>query len=164
MTTNMRLTIMCGAFALAMAACDQPPEEEAPPATEAPPSSEAPPATEAPPAKDAPAAVDKVQQAFSRNCLQIGWTTTNGRYIHGYGSVSCPGAATLYIKKKTQAGPFNWWSDVASVVIPGPGRNYYVTYDCKGTGRHTFNAQIRSWNDEQWPIEKSSNEVTVSCP
>jgi hypothetical protein len=96
------------------------------------------------------------------SCLQIGVTSRVGNDVVGYGSVSCPGTiANLSILQRTWDG----WPGytLATVVVPGPGQDYYVWWHCENNGTQTYRTRIWGYNGENNYVYKDSNEIRFYC-
>lgn len=90
--------------------------------------------------------------------IHIGVTTASGNIIQGYGSqAGCPAGTQSYVQ--LQRHRWNGWEPLNTVMITGSGYNGYVTYNCAGTGTHTFRTKHMTNNLSP----KFSNEIRVSC-
>jgi hypothetical protein len=107
-------------------------------------------------------AESEASSEISNACLQIGLTSvSSGRYLHGYGSVSCANnSANITIRRQ------RFFSDdeLVTSFVPGLAGDVHITYDCIGTGTHTFYTRIWATALGGGYAYKDSNFVTVTCP
>lgn len=90
--------------------------------------------------------------------IHIGVTTASGPVVQGYGSqAGCPAGTQSYVQ--IQRHRWNGWEPVATSMVVGPGHNVYVSYNCSGTGTHTF----RTKHMLNGYATKYSNEIRKSC-
>jgi hypothetical protein len=99
----------------------------------------------------------------ARSCqIHIGPTYRSGNSIFGYGSqAGCgsTGTSNLIIQRLRWFG----WEDLATRTVQGSGHDVYVSYDCSGTGTHTFRTIHGTINLNASPRLKVSNEIRVNC-
>ncbi len=90
--------------------------------------------------------------------LHIGVTTSSSRIIQGYGSqAGCASDTKSYVQ--IERSRWNGWEPMATSMIVGPGHNVYVSYNCSGTGTHTF----RTKHMLNGYASRYSNEIRVNC-
>lgn len=90
--------------------------------------------------------------------LHIGTTSASGNIIQGYGSqAGCASDTKSYVQIERE----RWygWEPMATSMITGPGYNVYVSYNCSGTGTHTF----RTKHMLNGYSPRYSNTVRKSC-
>jgi hypothetical protein len=92
------------------------------------------------------------------NChVEIGRTSKVGESIEGYGSQSgnCGQFPTFLMIQRTR---WYGWQTVKEVAVPHEGPDFYVRYNCNGTGTYTYRTLHAGPNGN-----KVSNKIRVTC-
>lgn len=110
-------------------------------------------------AQTAPAAKAQVVTPDSGCSPNIGLTTRSGNTIWGYGNLgSCNGTVDIYIQRSR----WNGWQDMNHGIIHLHS-DQHISYNCAGTGTHTFRT-IEVWVDSSGNTQvKASNSIKESC-
>jgi hypothetical protein len=106
---------------------------------------------------------DQVEIQELATCeLHIGLTTRSGDIIRGYGSqANCGSSGRSYLT--IQRSRWYGWEDLATATVIGSGHDVYVTYNCAGTGTHTFRTIHTGSTIGGTPLFKESNRITATC-
>ena len=89
----------------------------------------------------------------------IGLTYRSGNTIWGYGNLGgCNGTVDIYVQRSR----WNGWENVNHGIIHLHS-DQYISYNCAGTGTHTFRT-IEVWMDSSGNSHtKASNSIRESC-
>jgi hypothetical protein len=94
--------------------------------------------------------------------IHIGTTFRSGNTIIGYGSqANCGSQGTSYLT--IQRSRWFGWEDLTTQSVTGSGHDVYVSYNCSGTGTHTFRTIHTGRTIGGNPVFKGSNQITVTC-
>lgn len=93
--------------------------------------------------------------------VHIGVTRKSGNTISGYGSKANCGTGTTHLR--IQRSRWWGWEDLATARVIGSGPDFYVRYNCAGTGTHTYRTIHTGETIGGRHLFNESNHLRVRC-